>query len=457
MRTYDSSENERLKPHEIDSKTNNSSTEVILWDPLEILPRWRKWIWLGLSLIIIAGNARFIIGVIDPIDQEQGLVFDFIQEWVSGRNLMVGLPVYANLNDSLKYHSKGLGFYPGTLLLDYNAHPPASVVLLLPLSMLTYRSAHLIWNIVSLLLLILTLALIVYTLKIRINVTGKLTTLALLSCLHPLHLQFIHGLLHIILLLLITVAWLSDRENLYTLAGLAIDMAAAVKVFPGFLLLYFVMKGKWKAVLSGLITVAIITLITLPIIGTQTYIDYFTVVIPSTARYRTDFANVSLAGFWVKLFEGAIRLKYQPIPAAYPSVLLSKIATPISLTIVAILLYKTTMQAKSRTEKDLAYGLTLTSILMVSPIRWDHYFVLLILPVAIVWCNLPANTWARLLLISFLSLNTLSLMNFRDVDFSTVKPWYVVTRGSIGNYCLFLFYLLQLTIVYKRPPQLNLA
>src|SRR5208282_1800478 len=49
-------------------------------------------------------------------------------------------------------------------------------------------------------------------------------------------------------------------------------------------------------------------------------------------------------------------------------------------------------------QRDLGFASTVTAMLLVSPITWDHYLVLLFLPLAILWVQLPRVGMARLLL-----------------------------------------------------------
>jgi hypothetical protein len=54
---------------------------------------------------------------------------------------------------------------------------------------------------------------------------------------------------------------------------------------------------------------------------------------------------------------------------------------------------------------DLTYALAVTAMLLISPVCWDHYLLLLLIPLAIIWMELPASAYARaLLLLSLLAI-----------------------------------------------------
>jgi hypothetical protein len=44
---------------------------------------------------------------------------------------------------------------------------------------------------------------------------------------------------------------------------------------------------------------------------------------------------------------------------------------------------------------DLSFALAATAMLLVSPICWEHYLLLLLAPLAIAWMNLPGTRFAR--------------------------------------------------------------
>ena len=46
---------------------------------------------------------------------------------------------------------------------------------------------------------------------------------------------------------------------------------------------------------------------------------------------------------------------------------------------------------------DLTFALAVTAMLLVSPICWEHYLLMLLVPLAVVWVQLPATRLARTL------------------------------------------------------------
>jgi hypothetical protein len=83
------------------------------------------------------------------------------------------------------------------------------------------------------------------------------------------------------------------------------------------------------------------------------------------------------------------------IPLAHnPPVAKAGIAV-CSLLVIALTAWKC-WRASTRGQCDLAFSVCIIAMLLVSPITWDHYFLMLALPFAVMWKTLPAtrlNRW----------------------------------------------------------------
>ena len=78
-------------------------------------------------------------------------------------------------------------------------------------------------------------------------------------------------------------------------------------------------------------------------------------------------------------------------------------------------------------------------MLLISPITWNHYFVLLLAPLAIFWLNLPASIWARaLFLIVVAALWTMPdfVWTLFDLRGTTARPISSLTVISYQMYAL---------------------
>src|SRR5262249_13750899 len=156
-------------------------------------------------------------------------------------------------------------------------------------------------------------------------------------------------------------------------AGVLLGAATAIKLVPAFLFLYFVLQRQWKAVMSGVISLAVFTGLTISIMGFETYQSYYQDVIPRVAALRSNWINASLPGLWIKRFDPAPKERVEPL---WRSPVLARLGTWLSCGVVVAVLSRIVWQARSRAERDQAFGLTVIAMLLVSPITWDHYLLL---------------------------------------------------------------------------------
>jgi len=208
------------------------------------------------------------------------------------------------------------------------------------------------------------------------------------------------GQLNLVILLLLTGVWAADRSGRPLLAGTCLGIATAIKLFPGFLFLYFIIKGRWKTVIAGAASLFLLGGFTAALFGPEAYRYYFLVVLPRVAKFRGLWANASLVGFWVKLFDP---------PAEYPRVVpiwhspaAARLGVVVSCSAILAILAWIVRRSKSLLEQDLAFGLAVTAMLLVSPITWDHYLLLLLVPIALTWVRLPQSDAARILFTAIL-------------------------------------------------------
>src|SRR5262249_11408927 len=154
---------------------------------------------------------------------------------------------------------------------------------------------------------------------------------------------------NIVLLALITGAWAAERSDRPALAGALLGLATAIKLFPGFLLLYYAMRGRWRVVLAGIAALLACTVLTAGLFGADAYVVYVRDVMPQVAKYYDGWLNVSLPGLFTKLFaapSGHITPLLRSPALRYGAIVLSDV-------VLGLLLLAATLRAHSREERDL--------------------------------------------------------------------------------------------------------
>ena len=420
--------------------------------------KWGWLVWIMVAFVACMVQVRPFIKNLRP---PAGILFDFYQEWASARNYFEGLPIYQRQDESAVRY---VGFDPTVSkfpIIEYNAHPPTSVLLALPLARLNYYDAFLAWSVLSLLALAATGVLIARQLPGTLTVWSILPLAALLLWCNGFRQQMTQGQLNVVLLLLLTGVWAADRSARPVLAGALLGAAMAIKLFPGFLFVYFLARRQWRVPAAGAGSFLALTALTAAVLGPECYRDYVTIALPSLEKYRVYWPNLSLAGFWHKLFnaEGSHVIPLWQNPA------LAWTATLAADVLATVLTAWCAARSCSPRERDLAFALAITAMLLVSPITWDHYFTLLFLALFLLWAWLPPSgvlRWAFWPLLIGLWLPPIYYwwlafprLTMRDWHDYIASPRHVLTVLSVQTYLLVGLFLV--TVVELRPRRLHLS
>ena len=351
-------------------------------------------VWICLTVFICLTLGDSFVRTLRP---DRDITVDFFQEWASAKNLLNGLPIYSSQRVMWEMYVGESRSQDLPVWIEVNAHPPTSVLLALPFAGLDYQDAVLAWNLISLATLGVSFWLVMRQLGMPISLWSlpPLLTLSLMCI--PLWIHVFYGQLGLLLLLLITATWIAERSGRSGLAGALLAMATAIKLFPAFLFLYFVVRRQWRAVWVGALFLAALTLLTAAVLGVESYRSYVVEVLPQVSWFRAGWNNASIVGFWAKLFDPApeeARSVWRT-DALWQCAPLARAGTIASCAAVAAVLILIIRRARSRGQCDRAFAAAITGMLLVSPVVWEHYFVLLLLPVALGWGAFPTSALAR--------------------------------------------------------------
>jgi len=359
--------------------------------------------------------------VVFALRPSQEVARDFFQDYASARNLLAGKPVYRPMEESLhEYLEQDLT--PAVVL--YNAHPPTAVLLAIPFALTDYVSASVLWSYFSLIALAGSLAVLSSQLKWVLSSADWMLLMVAFAAWPPLWFHISSGQFGLLLLFLLTLAWKAGRSGQDAYAGWLIGLAAAIKIFPAILLLYFALRGRWRAVIAGALSIVLVTGLTLVLTGPQAYRDYVGVLQDLAAVHNKRW-NASLPGFFSRIFTPP----------------LSRLLILVSSGVIVTVIVKTTRRAA--VDFDREFCLALTGSLLLSAYTWQHSFVLLLLPLAICIARFSyAGQTARYLLIGSWILMALPepLLPGFDAGPSTAQALGVL---SVNFYGLLAFFIAQ--------------
>lgn len=399
-------------------------------------------LWPIIFCVVLAGGLVFKLpDMIRSVRPAEKYLFDFQQEWLSARNYQTGYPIYESQSLSIPRHLPGYGISK-VLPVEYNAHPPFSVLLTLPFCSLGYHSAHFAWNLSGIALFLLALALIAWEFRRQIRWFHLAAAASLVIWSPQVHFTIVHGQWNFQLAFLIACGWILDRRGYTAAAGVSIGLAAAIKLFPAFLFAYFLFSGRWRALLAGVATFALANAVTVAVLGGDAYWDYFTQVMPGLKQFENLWHNISINGMVARWLT--------PAGASSPqNPILAKLIYGLTAVGITTAVAMAVRRAKLLQDVDLGWAAAIAAMPLVSPITWVHYLCML-LPVPVI---ITLRSSAIRLLVAWTLMGSLffpyeSLLEewdntMRDLPLSWVQNFFV---ASVPTYIILALFILILRL-----------
>ena len=243
-------------------------------------------------------------------------------------------------------------------------YPPTFIPLVLPFALLPVDVAVWSWTV----LLLVSFGLAVAAMPVSTRTRWWMVLVAGLSW--PFVYNIKLGQVGPLLLLLFVVAWRwRDRPLPF---GIASGLGAAIKVQPGLLLVWALLRRRWRAVATGALTILGLAALALPPTGPGAWSDFLGLLTRVADPIATP-QNVTPGAVAWQL--GASRQVAEIIQTA---------------TTVAVVLVFVGAAIWLPVESSLMVAVITTQL--ISPILWDHYAIILLMPVA--WLVDRGHRWA---------------------------------------------------------------
>lgn len=303
-------------------------------------------------------------------------VTDFAIFYHSARNALHGADIYSRihvedyyiiLHNMPKMHA----------LLQLNLNPPFVILLLLPLGLLDYGFALIIWNTVGLILLLMSLRAVMHQLNWSFEAQVKAAIVLFLA--YPVLANVMTGQLGALISFLIIQVWLQARKEREGLAGVFLGIAIAIKFFPGLLLFWFLLQKRWHTFFTACAVTAACMLVALWVFGFDSYLHYLR-NIHGILWYSASW-NASLLGF---IWRVATDFKHFPdvtVPMFVSLIYYGLFA--VSLVVLLRFTHRQLQKDNTERQRDLLFALFSVAMLILSPLGWSYYFPIMMLPLAI--------------------------------------------------------------------------
>lgn len=276
--------------------------------------------------------------------------------------------------------------FSGCGVMHHLLHPPAYLLVIAPFVLPPIAIGALVWDLLNLLGLASGVALIIRERGVRPTTWQLAIFFVLLALWPPMQRALLEGQVSPLLFLLLVLAWRWARHGRSALAGGALGLAAALRLFPAFAVVYFLLRRDWRACFAAGGVFIGSTLLALPFAGVDGLVAYVTREAPAnSAEWIHHPHNTSLTGLAHLVFTGSFELP----PVIHAPALATPLAALLVATLLGLLVWRTVrgrhlpFAADERT--FLGY---LPGMLLVSPMTWLYYYVILLLPILLLCIDL---------------------------------------------------------------------
>jgi hypothetical protein len=195
--------------------------------------------------------------------------------------------------------------------------------------------------------------------------------------------NLILGQLMIPLLLLVVASWQALKAHRPTRGGLLIGFAVGLKLVLWPVVLWLAVSRRWRAFGAAGLTFTGLQLAAIATLGLSETVHYYRDIGPSVARlYSADPWNISAWSLAPKLFEGVGSRVLEGMTAP-PVLSAPHLATQVAWILPLTILTFGLLTTRASRGFDASFALMVCVSVLVSPVTWDHYLALLLVPLVI--------------------------------------------------------------------------
>lgn len=256
---------------------------------------------------------------------------------------------------------EGEGVYDTGARLE-NLNPPFWVVLIAPLGLLEPLVAYRIFVVVTVVVTVAYLAWMAGELRLRGPWAVVAAAMLLLSS--PLLATLALGQIYPLLALGLVAAWVADRRGGLMLSGTALGLVVAVKPSLAPVLLWPLVRRRWRALYAAVAAGAVATLLGAVVVGWRATLEWVALV--TGAPLSAYWDNASLPSAAARMFtENEFAEPITTLPWLVP------VAYVVGIGVIVL----TAVRVSGGSEAGL-WALA-AAALLASPIAWHNYLVLL--------------------------------------------------------------------------------
>ena len=406
-------------------------------------PRLQRFLWwalLALSILVILVQG---VRLLAAIKAGAATTTDFCLDYQTAQHWLKGARIYTPVTCWSRYSSTPVP-------VEYYAHPPFSLLVVLPFALLSASLATWLWGLLSLACLVGSLLLVCYELALwKLRIVLPLLALFLLwdPTIGSTSAENIGGG---VTCLLIALIWRALRRGQQGRAGVLTGLVILLKPVPFLLLPFLLLRRQWRAASSAALFLVGGVLISAALMGPQAWLDYlgparadegFAVAVPSNLAiegYIVRWAN----GYHEFLHPGAGRafIDLPPLVTGLSlesSLLLGYLLAGVLLLAISFRLWKRAPAQTWGEGDDASFAAVLILTLLVFPSAWDWSLGLLVMPLLWLGVKLAQRTssksgrWLYAAALLLLAIPFSWIVPAFQLQAQTTLPWLARFAGAI--------------------------
>lgn len=355
------------------------------------------------------------------IQSYQRMPIDYAINWTASLGLRQGISIYdGSALNVLGVQAVGPAMAQlfGQSFTSYIGLP-ITAIFLLPLTFLPFSQSLMLYRLGSLLAYIAGAVIVARTLSGRASSIALLTGAVCLGLWQAVVISLQLGQLDGWIVLLLAIAVYAVHTRHFYLTGACIGIAALLKISPGLLLVYCLLKRQWSLLWSAACTMAVgLTLSWLPQQGAELNTFLFEIA-PRLSGGSIHVQNQALGAWLARL------------TAANPQFLVFGIEIGpwryVGLLVALCLLLLFWWLQRRQALSALEISSVILIALLAGPITWDHYTSWAIIPCILLMAQLQKR--GQLTLAILLVLLALPIPSLHP-DVLIIQPWLRVCTGT---------------------------
>ena len=357
--------------------------------------------------------------------------------------------VYSTLPEEVKrgiFLQKVLHLQSSLKTYSGNLTPPTFILLSLPLGLLKEPNAIIVWAIFSLAIDCLNVYLlyriffkqygnpIIYWILLGIYL-ASMPALANVSL----------GQLAPLILLAIIGLWQWSKNACDIKAGLLLGLILSIKYFFGLFAIFFLLQKRWRLLVTSVVSFIALNSLAYAVLGKETFLQYQQNV--AHIYWYVNNWNASLFGFLSRFDARIVNLHF--VTGLW--VRIDYYCGCLALLFVEWYLCR--KKFTSSYEFDFAFCYVLIAALLMSPLGWLYYLVLLIIPILFIMQNILATEKSTDYSALIIFLILMMLLNCPVLMRDTIHIGWRNLSVFIANSFYSLLFLLGMLFYYLSPQQ----